>query len=69
MGHLLQHIEIDRRYMEGKKQELRKYTGLTLNQLTTKYPIRYFNLSHFNMAQILPGITTELSWQSWTALS
>ena len=39
MGHLLQHIEIDRRYMEGKRQELKKYTGLTLNQLTTNIPL------------------------------
>ena len=27
-------------------RELRKYAGLALNQLTTKYPSRYFNLSH-----------------------
>ena len=29
--------------MEGKKPELTKYAGPTLNQLTTKYPNRYFN--------------------------
>ena len=55
--------------MEGKKQELRKYAGLALNQLTTKYPNRDFNLSHNIMAQTLPGITTDLTCQSWTALS
>ena len=30
--------------MERKKQDPRKYEGLNLNQLTTKYPKRHFNL-------------------------
>ena len=55
--------------MEGKKQDLRKYAGITLNQLTTKYPNRYFNLSHNAMAQTLPGITTDLTCQSRTGFS
>ena len=53
--------------MEGKKQELRKYAGIAVNQLTTKYPNRYFNIMY--MAQTLPGITTDLTCQSWTGLS
>ena len=47
MGHLLQYIEINRlSYIEGKEQKLRKYAGLTLNQPTTQYLNRYFDLSH-----------------------
>ena len=33
-------------YMERKNQDLRKYEGLNLNQQTTKYLKRQYNLSH-----------------------
>ena len=55
--------------MDGKKQELRKYVGLTLNQLNTKFPIDTLTYPIMYMAQALAGITTDLSCQSWTALS
>ena len=58
IGHLIRWS-----YMERKTQDLRKYAGLTLNQLTTKYPERYFNLSYTLHCS---NFTRHL--QSWTDL-
>ena len=47
--------------MEGKKQERRSYAGLTLNQLTTKYPNTTLTYPIMYMVQTLLGITTDLT--------